>query len=169
MNSKSSEEVVGGVDDVTTSFHDVPPVVAAAGVLRGRGISPMEGTSMASNSLMAVLRCSGGWNGALGSSCQEELYDVYTESIRQKCTTHTTVPFQWFMKGAPNSITKMHTIATTTKWAVYLCFLVYIYRLTTSPKVVEQTSNVWTRLDVASAHTLDAVYLVFVCVHLRSS
>ena len=79
MNSKSSEEVVGGVDDVTTSFHDVPPVVAAAGVLRGRGISPMEGTSLASNSLMAVLRCSGGWNGALGSSCQEELYDVYTE------------------------------------------------------------------------------------------
>ena len=81
MNSKSSEEVVGGVDDVTTSFHDVPPVVAA-GVLRGRGISPMEGTSLASNSLMAVLRCSGGWKGALGSSCQEEL-------IRRKQTTHT--------------------------------------------------------------------------------
>ena len=75
MNSKSSEEVVGGVDDVTTSFHDVPPVVVA-GVVRGRGISPMEGTSVASNSLMAVLRCSGGWNGALGSSCQEELCEI---------------------------------------------------------------------------------------------
>ena len=80
---------MGGVDDVTTSFHDVPPVVAVAGVLRGRGISPMEGTSMASNSLMAVLRCSGGWNGALGSSCQEELYDVYIQNQLDRNAPHT--------------------------------------------------------------------------------
>ena len=34
------------------------------------------------------------------------------------------------------------------------------------PKVLEQTSNVWTCLEVASAHTPDAVCLAFVCVHL---
>ena len=79
---------MGGVDDVTTSFHDVPPVVAAS-VLRGRGISPMEGTSVASNSLMAVLRCSGGWKGALGSSSQEELYDVCVNNQTETNHTHT--------------------------------------------------------------------------------
>jgi len=67
MNSKSSEEAVGGV---TISFHDVP----AMGAAKGRGFSPMDGTSVASNSLMAVRRCSGGWKGALGSGCQDCLW-----------------------------------------------------------------------------------------------
>ena len=30
-------------------------------------------------------------------------------------------------------------------------------------------SSVWTRLEVVSAHTLDAVCLAFVCVRLRTS
>jgi len=37
------------------------------------------------------------------------------------------------------------------------------------PKVLEQMSNIWTRLEVASAHTPDAVCLELVCVHLCMS
>ena len=56
---------------VTISFHVVP----AVGVASGRGFSPMDGTSVASNSLMAVRRCSGGWKGTLGSGCQDCLHE----------------------------------------------------------------------------------------------
>ena len=34
------------------------------------------------------------------------------------------------------------------------------------PKVLEQMSNIWTRLEVGSAHTTDVVCLAFVCVRL---
>ena len=37
------------------------------------------------------------------------------------------------------------------------------------PKVLEQMSNIWTRLEVGSAHTTDVVCLAFVCVCLRAS
>ena len=36
-------------------------------------------------------------------------------------------------------------------------------------KVLEQTSSIWTRLEVASARTLDAVCLVCICVRLHAS
>ena len=56
---------------------------------------------------------------------------------------------------------------------------IYIYTLCTSvvcnlyvfnvPKVLEQMSNIWTRLEVGSTHTMDVVCLAFVCVCLRAS
>ena len=47
-----------------------PATIVERGVARGRGCRPMEGTSLVSNSSMASLRWSGGWNGASGSGLQ---------------------------------------------------------------------------------------------------